>query len=130
MKIERKLPPNFDKIKVVFPNLPSGVIFTYGDILYNPSKSGIPDHLRIHEKTHMVQQGDDPEGWWDRYLSDKEFRISQEVEAYRKQYRFFKSTCKIKSRIPTFLEKIVKDLSGMIYGNIIGFEEAKKLIDA
>jgi len=128
MKVKHKFPPNIDKIRKVFPNLSNGVVFTYGDKMYTPHVKIIPKHLVEHEKVHVTQQGNDPEEWWDKYLKDEKFRLEQEIEAYRKQYRFFKDTCKIKSRVPGFLDKIAQDLSGKIYGNIMNFEDAKKAI--
>jgi len=127
MKIKNKYPPNIDKIREKFPNLPSGVVFTYGEVIYAPFGKVTSD-LRVHEKTHTKQQGDDPDGWWDKYLADEKFRLKQEAEAYRNQYRFYRETCKVKSRIRPFLEKIANDLSGKIYGNIISFDEAIRLI--
>ena len=129
MKIKTRYPPNINKIRERFGEIPNSVVFTYGDILYAPKGKNIPKNLRVHEKVHMKQQGDDPEGWWDKYLTDVDFRLEQEVEAYKKQFGFYRSTCKIKSRIPLFLNRIAKDLSGSIYGNMIGFNDAKKLIE-
>lgn len=128
MKVKYSNPPNIDKIKEVFPNLPFGIVFAYGDTLYSPCKFKIEKHLMAHEKVHMKQQSGEPEKWWKKYLEDPEFRLSQEVEAYREQYKFIRTNCKIKSRIPLFLDRIARDLSSNIYGGIVDFEEAKRLI--
>ena len=128
MKIKSRFPPNIEKIVERFGKLPSNVVFTYGNILYAPllNPRAIPKDLMVHEKTHMKQQGDDPEGWWNQYLNDDVFRLRQELEAYKNQCRFFKQNCKIKSKIPEFLEKIARDFSSEIYGNIISFDSALK----
>jgi len=128
LKVKTKYPPNFDRIKERFGPLPHSVVFTYGDILYVPSGNRIPKDLKVHEKVHTEQQGDDPEAWWERYLEDDAFRLEQELEAYKKQFNFYKNNCKIKKQIPLFLDEITRVLSGPVYGNIISFDKAKKLI--
>jgi hypothetical protein len=130
MKVVKDFPPNYNEIADVF-NIKDkkGIVFTYGDTIYCPFKKGkIPEHLKVHEKVHMRQQGNDPASWWKRYLVDEEFRLRQEVEAYRKQYKFFKSRNHDLEEQKGFLEKIASDLSGEIYGNVISKEEAKKEI--
>jgi hypothetical protein len=130
MKVIKSFPPNYDEICKVFPIAGiKTIVFTYGDTLYRPGRSGaVPGHLDAHERTHTRQQGNDPAGWWKRYLVDKEFRLSQEVEAYRNQYRFFKSkNHNIKEQI-NFLDMIAYDLSSEMYGNLVTKEEAKKII--
>lgn len=126
MQIIKDYPPNIDKIRAKF-QLISGVIFAYGDILYNPDGEEIKDHLLIHEETHMRQQGNDPESWWDRYIEDGAFRLSQEVEAYKNQYKFFRRNS-TRSKTSDLLNRIASDLSSPLYGNIIEFKEAKEAI--
>lgn len=121
-------PPNYEEIKTRFDIEGKPVVFTYGDILYNPHEGGIPPHLIIHEKTHTKQQGNNPKEWWDRYLIDDKFRFDQEVEAYRNQYKFFKETTKDRNAVAKFLFKIASDLSGEIYGNLCTHTEAQQLI--
>src|SRR3990167_9098888 len=61
------------------------VVVTYGKKIYIPSGKGLSDELWEHEKTHVIQQGDKPDEWWDKYLVDPKFRLDQETEAYAKQ---------------------------------------------
>jgi len=120
MKIINEFPPNYKKIEKVF-NL-SGItpVFTYGDTIYNPHKCIIPRDLIIHEETHMRQQYY-PTEWWDRYLIDPTFRLEQELEAYRNQFKFYRGA--VKGWMP-FLKRIASDLSGRMYGNIISYQDA------
>lgn len=133
MKIVKAYPPNIEQIKLNF-KISDNTVFAYGDTLYSPSGIKISKDLLEHEKVHQKQQGDDPAGWWDRYIEDKAFRLSQEVEAYRKQYRFFKnslgqySVIEKNKRIQEFINRICLDLSGQLYGNLVPFEEAKRRI--
>jgi len=133
MKIVKAYPPNIETIRAKFTLRPT-VIFTYGDTIYNPIGGKITEDLMVHEQTHEKQQGDDPAGWWDKYLVDADFRLSQEVEAYRNQYQCYLETKCIKNgklrrvRLSKFLKKISTDLASPIYGNIVTVKEARELI--
>lgn len=129
MKVVKETPPNYEEICKVFDIRGSkSIVFTYGDTIYNPGGGKISKHLLVHEKVHIKQQGDNPAGWWDRYLVDKKFRLDQEVEAYRKQWRhILRNNHNLKERA-FLLNKIAGDLSGPIYGNVVGMGEAVELI--
>ena len=129
MKIIYSNPPNHAQICKVFEVRGSkSVVFTYGDTIYNPGGGEISNDLYAHEKVHMKQQGDDPATWWAKYLVDKKFRLDQEVEAYRKQWRYFvEHNYNTKAR-GSLLNKIASDLAGPIYGNIVDLKGAIKLI--
>lgn len=131
MKILIADPPNIEAIKARFAIRPEDrVIFTYGDTIYNPGGHPIeqnPD-LIAHEEVHTRQQGSDPAGWWERYLIDDSFRLNQEIEAYRVQYRKFKTMTRDRQAIALLAHNIAKVLSGHIYGNIIDYYEARQRI--
>ena len=102
------------------------VLFAYGDTIYY-SKFDLSYGLVAHETTHLLQQekiGRDE--WWERYLKDKKFMLDQEIEAYRNQYRAYRLNDQMDAE--SLLDKIAGDLSGKLYGKIIDFETAKKLI--
>lgn len=128
MKIEQNNPPNYDEIALYFDIEGKPVVFAYGDTLYNPSGNFIPDHLMVHEEVHSRQQGIEVKEWWDRYLIDPDFRLEQEVEAYRAQYKFLSKQTRNRELLFQFLNKFSKDLSGPIYGHMIDYETAKRLI--
>ena len=127
MKIVRGYPPNYDQIKKKF-NPKDGVVYTYGDTIYAPNTNEIPPDLMMHETTHSLQQKKtSPKEWWDNYLKDSKFRLSQELEAYRTQYKFIKGAYNRKNR-RGLLQKISKDLSSNLYGGVITNEDALELI--
>ncbi len=128
MKIVYDYPPNYTDILVRFGLLNESVIFTYGDTIYSPTAQEIPPHLEVHEKVHMHQQGNDPASWWERYLLEDEFRLSQEVEAYHEQYQFVRQDVKDPNRRTRLLMKIASDLSGPMYGNIVTHRQALNMI--
>lgn len=130
MKIIYDYPPNYEQIKDAFSiEHNPGVIFTYGDALYVPGGERIPidKPLMKHEETHARQQkkiGIDE--WWDQFLGDRNFRLSQELEAYREQYRAM-AGIPLEKRIG-YLDHICKSLSGAMYGNMLTYDEAKAVI--
>ena len=127
VKFSTECPPIFEKIKKLFPSSKwEKMIITYGDTIY--SKYPYPEDVKVHELVHIEQQkGIDKDIWCDKYLTDKKFRLKVEVEAYKVQAKW------IQENLPRNLKRIrlkqiTEDLSGAIYGNIISFLEAKKLI--
>ena len=129
MEIVFGYPPNIKEIRKVFDiGNRKGIVFTYGNKLFNPSRGKIADHLLVHEMTHMAQQGEDPAKWWDKYLEDPIFRLGQEIEAYRNQYTFGMKKITDRNQKAVFLHRIASDLSGPIYGGIVDYKEAKELI--
>ena len=107
----------------------NGTTFTVGTTIH--CKFDIPDHLVEHETHHVIQQTEYKGGykkWWDRYFKDDKFRLEQEIECYRKQYKFIVRNCKDRNDIARYLNGFSSDLSGSLYGNLVSFPEAFKLI--
>jgi len=129
MKIVIAYPPNYEEICQRFDiRNRKTIIFAYGDKLYNPGGGHIDESLMVHEETHERQQkAIGIEEWWKRYLADDDFRLSQEVEAYRNQYEHAKKILSRPAR-RALLKHIINDLSGKMYGNIISAEEAERLV--
>lgn len=128
MKIEKLFPPNFEKLKLAFPEYEKyKPIFCYGDTIYNPFNIEITPDLDIHEQVHSQQQGNDVEGWWNRYIQDEKFRLEQEVAAYGHQYKFLKE--RIPKRFYIYgLETMAMALSGEMYGNLVTYGQAESRI--
>lgn len=94
-------PPNFDAILAAFPDADKpGVIFAYGDDIFNPSGHEIPAALLAHERVHCKRQSSGSftriQGysaekltayWWTEYLRDPEFRYYEELLAHAAEYR-------------------------------------------
>lgn len=127
MRIVQEQPPIFLEANKVF-RLPKGVVMTYGDILYNPSGNEISIPLLKHEELHSQQQGTNPKEWWAKYLKDKDFRLSQEIPAYRTQYQEAKKHIKDRNKLFDYAVALAKDLSSAMYGSAISFQEALKSI--
>jgi hypothetical protein len=128
MKIANELPPIFDDLIAGGMQPGPNTLYTYGDIIFNPSGKDIPEDIIVHEEVHMKQQGDNPDYWWSRFIDDQYFRIEQEVEAYAVQYRFICKKHKDRNQRHRILMHFAQVLSSPIYGNVIGTMSAYQMI--
>jgi hypothetical protein len=127
MRIVNGKPPIYDRAAEVFP-LTGGEIFCWGDTIYNPDGEYIPPELIEHEKVHRKQQGRDIEGWWEKYFEDKEFRLEQEMEAHKVEYRTFCLRHKDRNSRAKYLLVISQRLASPMYGELLTVPEAARQI--
>lgn len=132
MKISYSKPPIWDEcVKAFGEENIKDAVFPYGDMLYNPSKGPVPDHLEVHEAVHMDQQQHDESVaaiWWKRYIADVPFRIEQEVEACQAQYKFICTKVKDKNARFRNLHILAQLLASPMYGNVISYMDALRKI--
>jgi hypothetical protein len=127
MKISQQKPQIYDKCVEHFGvDWEDGVIFTYGDTIH--CKYALSENKIIHELTHVKQQGDAPDTWWERYFNDVDFRLAQELEAYKKESAWIKAHIKDRNYKTLLITENARALSSKMYGNIISFSEAYKLL--
>lgn len=127
VRILSMYPPNYAAIRKAFP-LSGKEIFSYNNAIYNPGRGRVGPELIAHEQVHFGQQGEDSNGWWEKYIVSAEFRLEQELEAHQAEYKTFcqyNRNTKLQSR---FLHAISKRLSAPMYGNLITTAEAVKRI--
>ena len=125
--LNNQYPPNIAEIRKKL-EIDNNTLFAYGDELFNPSGKTISDDLIVHETMHEIQQRElGIEAWWDRYLTDNAFRLTQEVEAYRQQYRFVKANFN-RQVARASLQKMAKALSSRLYGSVINKANAQEII--
>lgn len=90
LEVVHAKPPIFDKIVAAFPGADApGVIFAYGGKIYSPGGIKVTRELDAHERVHIARQGEDCDGWWDRYIRDAEFRFEEEFAAHLVEYRTY-----------------------------------------
>lgn len=128
MKIVLDYPPNYEAISKTFNLEGKKPVFTFGNLIYNPHNGIIDRFLMAHEEVHAKQQGENPKEWWDKYLVDPSFRVSQEAEAYQMQYREARKLIKDKNQLAKFLHIIASDFSSSMYGSVLSYQEAYKII--
>jgi primosomal replication protein N len=141
-KIVKAYPPNFLELTKHFPikGVP-GVVYAYGDRIYNPSGIKILPWVLEHEKVHCMRQQETKdtysipsqqhlsgiEYWWKKYVGAVHFRLEEEVLAHRKEWSMTSDLMNPRDRIH-YLDMMVDRLSGPIYGNMVYRDEARRLI--
>ena len=82
-------PPNFDQVRAAFPKADGpGVMFAYDGNIYNPSGNVIPPALLAHEEVHLREQrAVGADYWWGKYLTDSEFRYTEELLAHVAEFK-------------------------------------------
>lgn len=123
------VPPNFAAIVAALPDADKpGVIFAYGGKVYG---RGIGKHLTreldAHERVHIERQGDDPDGWWAKYLSNPEFRYVEELLAHRAEYETYCRRHINPAKRMMFLRSVASRLASSLYG--LGVAYAKAMSD-
>lgn len=129
MQIVNAYPPNFQEILQHFPEASrKGVIFTYGPAIYAPRGVRVSDALIAHEAVHSRRQAEvgGPEKWWRQYIDDVQFRFDEELMAHRAEYRWFVRNQPQACR--QMLHEIAMRLSSKLYGKLVRFEEAKRMV--
>ena len=131
MQIVEEFPPNYEAILLVFPQIKTvehKPIFAYGNYIYNPFKRNIPADIIFHESIHRRQQAGNPDAWWHQYLTDEDFRLRQEVEAYGEQFAFVRKHITNNRVRKDMLFSMATALSGEIYGSLLTFNQAETII--
>lgn len=130
MKIVVARPPNFDAIDAVFHvSKRRGVLFCYGDTIFNPDGVAVSEAIKAHEAVHSLRQAHDPAAWWGRYLVDAEFRFNEELPAHDAEYRWHAEQMGIsRNQRRVYLRMIATRLASSLYGNIVTVHRAKELI--
>lgn len=129
MRIVVDFPPNIGDIRAVLP-ITGREMFSWGDIIFNPGGGKLSKELLAHERTHAKQQAGDVEGWWIKYLHDIEFRFQQELEAHQVEYAVNRRLQPNRNLRRLYLKEISKRLASPMYGSIITYEKARKMIVA
>lgn len=132
MKIIVAYPPMFEKIAAAFPQARNpGVVFSWGDWLYNPSGDEIQPQIKAHEAVHGQRQGETEEkirAWWDAYIGDPAFRLEEELLAHRAEFRAVKGWEKDRRDRARELDAIARRLSSPLYGRLLTYNQARRFI--
>lgn len=127
-KIINAYPPNYADILASGCKPDEKTLYPFGEVLYNPSGQDIRPDILYHEHIHQIQQNNQPEIWWQKYLLDPLFRAEQEIEAYAKQVMWVKEKTKDTEFAEYGIEESAHKLSSEIYNLNLTFHEAKTLI--
>lgn len=127
MQILKEFPPNIEAIRKRFL-LSGNEIFAYGDTIYSPGGVDLPDSLLRHEEVHEKQQGDDPEGWWARFLKDDKFRLDQEMEAHIVEYQTICKKVTDRNERVKAAAHVAHKIASATYGRMISYRKAMDII--
>ena len=98
------------------------MLFTYKGAIY--TECGITPDLIVHEGVHLAQQDEmGADKWWDKFLEDPKFRLSQELPAYTAQFRELCMMHKDRNVRSKYLRGICNVISSPRYGNMISYNE-------
>jgi hypothetical protein len=126
--IKNEYPPNYHLIERTFNLKGRKPVFAYKPHIYNPHGIELDEPLLTHELTHFIQQGEHPDLWWGKYLIDKDFRLSQEIEATQAQYKTFCELVGDRNKRAIYAHELAKECSSELYGNMVDQQKAIKLI--
>lgn len=132
MHIIKSFPPNFKAIATRFPvKGKPGILYAYGNTLYNPSGVPVEPWIKAHEAIHMSrQEAYGVDRWWNDYINNDQMRLYEELLAHRAEYlsyeEWFPNNPK---RLAKYLETVlVPRLSSPLYGSLISPANARRLI--
>lgn len=127
MKIIRAYPPNFAQIAAAFPvKGRNGILYAYGQTLYNPSGIAVTPWLLAHETVHGNRQTV-PLVWWDYYINFPDFRFTEELLAHRAEYYRY-AELHTEDDTEMYLTLISQRLASRLYGNMVSEQEARDAI--
>lgn len=120
-------PPVYDRCVAAFGEkviVGQPIIWSWGEVIYNPLDIDITRELYAHEAVHGARQLDDVLTWWDQYLANKEFRYVEEYLAHRAEWRNMVKYAAGKDLTPAF-EAIAGRLASPLYGEMTTLEAAR-----
>lgn len=138
MKVVKAFPPNYQAINAAFGVRGRGVIFCYGDRIYNPSGVVVGPELVIHEKVHSERQqacAGGVETWWRDYIADPAFRLAEEIPAHQAEFAYWLARADADRPVRGFRSAaeyhrlaIAQRLSGPLYGRLLTLSAATALL--
>jgi hypothetical protein len=130
-KIIKAFPPNFTTLTKHFPiKGRPGIVYAYGDRIYNPSGGDLAPQVIAHETVHcnrQIARLDGVEGWWEFYIESTCFRLLEELAAHRVEWANYSATHSIKDAA-RYLDMMVARISGPLYKHMIEPDDARRLI--
>ena len=134
-EIVQDYPPLYDEISQAFNLYPNdGVIFSWGERIYNPGNEIIPPQLIAHEAVHGRRQVKGPccadvniINWWRQYINSWEFRLDEEIPAHRAEYQWFMDNGN-RSQRRSALKRTAARLGAPLYGGIITPAQAMNIL--
>jgi len=117
--------PYLNNYRQKFP-IDDNTIFVFEDTVYTNNKMSYD--IVAHEFHHLIQQSRiGAKEWINRYLEDKDFRLEQEIDAYKEQLSVVRKM-NDRQEYAHILAECGRNLSSPLYGNLITYQEAIKIL--
>lgn len=123
-------PPNVETLDRLF-NVKSekNAIYCWGTTMFNPDNVAIPSWIVAHEAVHAAQQTViTTEEWWQLWIDSEAMRLRYEMPAHVVEYRSYCASNPLRNDRRAYLTLIARRLSGKMYGRLISYETARRLI--
>lgn len=118
-------------LRIFFPSVEMDKMWlTFGKTIWTPGS--ISNDLLCHEMVHVYQQKNFFNAilWWIKYIRDPKFRYSQELPAYKAQYKFLcKTLFKDKNQRGKLRYSIAMMMSGPHYNNMVEYNKVYKELE-
>ncbi len=121
-------PEIYKRLEVAFDvNWDEGLIIAYNPTIY--CKFRVTPEKIVHESVHIKRQDEiGVDLWYDMYIANPSYRLEEEVLAYKAEYKFLKKYVKDRELLFRLKRDMAHNLSSPVYGNLVGLDEALKLI--
>jgi len=108
--------PYLNSYRLKFP-ITEDTVFVYDNNIY--ANNELPYDIMAHEITHINQQNKiGAKKWIKNYLKDSNFRLQQELEAYKAQLKTVKNTGDREEYNQILIESS-RNISSTLYGELI-----------
>ena len=122
-------PPMIDQIDKRFGvKNRTGIIYSWGDKIYNPSGVVISPQLIAHESVHGLRQGEKIAEWWEQYIDDPKFRLAEEIPAHQAEYEYLVTHAPSRQLRRAALKQTAQRLAAPLYGRMITVAKAKRIL--
>lgn len=116
MEIRFERPPLWAEINAKFKVQGKPVIFSWGNIIYNPERIVVSPELVIHEHVHGQRQAPGIVEWWQHYIQNEEFRYAEELLAHKAEFAFLAVGVKDRNVRNKLLVRTAGRLTSPLYG--------------
>ena len=124
-------PPLYSHIVEAFGVRPGdGVIYSWGDTVYNPDGVPIPPQVLAHEAVHGERQGTSTVAivqWWKRYIESPRFRLAEEIPAHQAELKWWLEYGNRAERRAA-VKVVAKRLASPLYGRLVGRSAAEAML--
>lgn len=132
MQLIRAKPPIYEDIARVFDVRGKPILFAWGDVIYAPvGVTEVAPHLQAHERVHgQRQMVMGVNKWWEKYLSDPEFRLAEEELGHIAEYRhLIDHSGAGRAQRRRHLSHVASRLSAALYRYKITNKEARRVLE-